>query len=644
MKHIKKILLVLVLLCLGMVCFQPQKAVLAYDPGYTIEAYDIKIDVAENNVFTIVETISVDFSLASHGIYRTIPTIYTVLREDGSKTKHRTIFSLNTLYYQVNGNEKKYTYHEKTSSSKDIELQIGHEDILLENNVVYTIGYTLNLGQDLVKGEDELYFNLIGDEWGTTIDNVTFSIKMPKDFDESPIGFTWGSYNPDEDTRRVYHTVNNNVISGYFDGVLQAGQALTIRTALEEGYFVGASDNWKDNWVWILYVLPIVLIVAVVVMWFLFGRDDTPIAPVSFYPPEGMNSNDAGYFYRGKVTRESVTSLIVYLAHKGYIKIEETKKDGLFGKEEESFQLIRLKEYDGDNLDEAKFMSSLFAKASLTDPKTKNPIVTEDDLSTSFYLTYDQQVKRGASRSKKDPLKDKKASNCKNAAIIMLGLVVAIAIFMPARFFMEIAGVLVLCCFMGAAIVFCMLNTTSRKTNFIKNIVIISVIFVILLAVLGNFITEYIPYYITPLILVFCGALGTALLIPVLDKRTPYANEMYGKVLGFRNFLESAEKDRLETLVHENPSYYFDILPYAYALNVTDVWMEKFEDIPLEMPDWYAGYTTFSIIRMNTMINRTITSARYSHAPRSSSSSSGGGFSGGGFSGGGHGGGDDGRW
>ena len=118
----------------------------------------------------------------------------------------------------------------------------------------------------------------------------------------------------------------------------------------------------------------------------------------------------------------------------------------------------------------------------------------------------------------------------------------------------------------------------------------------------------------------------------VLKKRTPYGNKVLGKVKGFKTFLETAEKDKLEALVNENPTYFYDILPYAYVLDVTDVWMKKFENIALESPDWYSGTRPFNIVTFNSFMNSTMSQASSS---MSSSSSSGGGSSGGGSGGGG---------
>ena len=101
-----------------------------------------------------------------------------------------------------------------------------------------------------------------------------------------------------------------------------------------------------------------------------------------------------------------------------------------------------------------------------------------------------------------------------------------------------------------------------------------------------------------------------------------------------------AEKPRLEQLVMEDPEYFYNILPYTYALGVSSKWMKKFEDIALEAPHWYYGYTSFSTRSFNSFMNSTYSSI--SIAMTSSPSSSGG--SRGGSSGGGSGGGGGGSW
>lgn len=67
-----------------------------------------------------------------------------------------------------------------------------------------------------------------------------------------------------------------------------------------------------------------------------------------------------------------------------------------------------------------------------------------------------------------------------------------------------------------------------------------------------------------------------------LSKRTKYGLEMLGKIKGFKNFLSTAEKDRLESLVNQNPTYFYDILPFMYVLGISNKWIEQIEDITLK--------------------------------------------------------------
>ena len=130
-----------------------------------------------------------------------------------------------------------------------------------------------------------------------------------------------------------------------------------------------------------------------------------------------------------------------------------------------------------------------------------------------------------------------------------------------------------------------------------------------------------------------------------IRQRTDEGHEIKQKINGFKIFLESAEKERLEALVEENPTYFYDILPYAYVLGVSDKWIKSFEGIAVEKPSWYYG-NDFNTMTMLYFMNRTMTDISRAMVSVPSDNASGGGFGGGGggFSGGGFGGGGGGSW
>ena len=124
----------------------------------------------------------------------------------------------------------------------------------------------------------------------------------------------------------------------------------------------------------------------------------------------------------------------------------------------------------------------------------------------------------------------------------------------------------------------------------------------------------------------------------------------YMDILGFQEFMNRAEKDKLERMGDKD--LFSKFLPYAIALDVVDNWAKAFEGIYQEPPDWYVspvGLRTFNPYVFSHAIHSVSTdlaSAMFS-APRGSGiggGGGGGGFGGGGSSGGGFGGGGGGSW
>lgn len=77
-------------------------------------------------------------------------------------------------------------------------------------------------------------------------------------------------------------------------------------------------------------MFPILFLVIALLLWYKYGRDDQVVETVEFYPPQGFNSLEVGFLYKGKAENQDVTSLLIYLANQGYIKIAETEENPYF--------------------------------------------------------------------------------------------------------------------------------------------------------------------------------------------------------------------------------------------------------------------------------------------------------------------------
>ena len=131
--------------------------------------------------------------------------------------------------------------------------------------------------------------------------------------------------------------------------------------------------------------------------------------------------------------------------------------------------------------------------------------------------------------------------------------------------------------------------------------------------------------------------------MPRKTKRGTLVNE---ELLGFREFIERAEKDRIEKLAKDDPTLFDRVLPFALVFGLEDRWAEAFKDMYREPPSWYSSphyarsFTprifVSDIGRSLSVMNSTLSST-----PKRSGGS---GFSGGGSRGGGFGGGGGGSW
>lgn len=659
-KYKNKFSFPLLFIFISLLVITPSKVnALSYNSNleYTLNSYDINIIVNENNTLNITEKIGAYFNVKKHGIFRKIPLKNEVIRLDGTTSRNRAKIS----DIKVSDN-----YSLSTESGYKV-IKIGDDNHTLTGQKKYEISYLYNLGRDTGKEYDELYFNLIGNEWDTSISNITFTIAMPKEFDSSKLGFSSGAGGSTNSSKITYN-VNGNIITGKYNGTLGSGEALTVRLELPEGYFVGASLN-IDLMSILAIILPLLFVFITYLLWNKFGKDEQVVETVEFYPPQGFNSAEVGFLYKGNAESSDVISLLIYLANKGYIKIIETEEKSSFSASKD-FKIVKQREYDGNNPNEALFLKGLFSSktslSSMVDDYMENPQsvfetstnsaiteVTAKDLYDSFYIVLREIITNIDSEKNKEKIFEKSSLN-KGALVIVMMIATFLLITIKPVIELD-SDMLLFAIFLHGVGFSMLLEMLFNKTPILAKIfgLIWGLGFVGMLwafMVLPALLVE--PIYLIAYIIGLGCILTMALLFKAMPKRTKYGNEMLGKIKGFKKFLETAEKQKLEAMVMENPTYFYDILPFAYVLDVSDKWIKKFEVISLQAPNWYDGYSSFNTISFGNFINSTMSSATNAMASSPSSNSSGGssggrssgGGSGGGSSGGGSGGGGGGSW
>jgi uncharacterized membrane protein len=129
-----------------------------------------------------------------------------------------------------------------------------------------------------------------------------------------------------------------------------------------------------------------------------------------------------------------------------------------------------------------------------------------------------------------------------------------------------------------------------------------------------------------------------------MARRTAAGSEMLRRVLGFRMYIETAEKHRQE--FNEQENIFARYLPFAIVFGCVGKWAKAFEGLEetaaASTTSWYSGTHAFAPVAFSSSL-QSFSSSVGSTLSATASSSGGSGFSGG-SSGGGGGGGGGGSW
>ena len=109
-------------------------------------------------------------------------------------------------------------------------------------------------------------------------------------------------------------------------------------------------------------------------------------------------------------------------------------------------------------------------------------------------------------------------------------------------------------------------------------------------------------------------------------KRTEEGTRVLEHILGFEEYIKTAEKNRLQ--FQEKEQIFFEILPYAIALGHATIWAKAFEGLIEKNPEWYHSNNGGVFLPVN-FVNS------FNNTMSSGVASSGGGAVGGGSGGGG---------
>jgi Predicted membrane protein (DUF2207) C-terminal domain/Predicted membrane protein (DUF2207) N-terminal domain len=548
-----------------------------------IDRFDAAITVSPDGSIAVEETIQPTFTGSWNGIYRTIPVEY--------RTPQGLNYTLRLTIDSVTDGSGESLKYESSRERHYRKVKIwvpGATDTTKTVVVRYKVANALRFFEE----HDELYWNVTGDEWDVPIAVASTTIRLPEGAANIRATAFTGGYGSTDKAATV--TIEPSSVR------IETTQALSFREGLTAvvGWNPGviarptAVDRARDTILSnLLLLVPPIVFVGMWRLWSRRGRDPA-LAPVQtrYEPPDAMSPAELGTLVDGTPDMRDLTSTVVDLAVRGYLRIDASEDEGFFGffsSKDYTFTLQRPRtDWQALKPHESSLLAAMFS----WNPEQAD-FVRLSSLKNKFYKKlpglkdqlYSILVERGYYKARPDRVR---------MWYIIGGIVAGFAI-----------------CFGGITLLswFGIQPASAIVAGILSGLII---------CVFGYF----------------------------MPARTVGGTRELEKVLGFQEFLSRVEGDRLNRMV-KTPEMFEKFLPYAMALGVEDNWAKAFEDIYKQPPSWYSGpggVHAFRPSMLTSDMNRmsAVAATTMASAPRSSGGSGfgGGGSSGGGFGGGGGGG------
>lgn len=304
-----------------------------------------------------------------------------------------------------------------------------------------------------------------------------------------------------------------------------------------------------------LVILSIYLIGLIIFV--VLNRKKHVIEIVEFSAPDNMTPADVGYLIDQKVDDKDISSLLIFWASKKYLEIIETK---------DNIILKKLKNTDDKMKNYEKLVfDTIFSNKDEVNIKMLPEIIKSISNDISNQIIAENQ----------------KYYNSKIFSITTLLTIGITAVLILLSYVLADGGNATL--FFGIVLFFIsiLISNISNKVYVQKRFKIIityilTIILFLIFAIL-NLIFTISDIYLSILIaLTTLICLLTYILCPLVEYKNKEGQKVLGQILGLKRYIELTEKDKIENMAKTDPDIFYSVLPYAYVLNVSKKWIDKF--------------------------------------------------------------------
>jgi len=560
----------------------------AQDRSLTIASFNAEITVGATGAIEVTETLRPRFTGSWNGIFRNL----SLEHRTGRNRRVPLRVELVSITDEA-GNALRFET-EKSAWSRRWQIWVpGAQDATRTVVIRYRISNGLRFfDEDTDVGAlDELYWNVTGNGWDIAIEEASASIRLPDGVRVLQSAVYTGVEG--SQARDAVLTQESSAILVRTTQMLYPGEGMTVAVGWAPGVVTRPEDSGEPSGTAALaFSVPLLALFFAFRSWSKHGRDPEARAVVVQYEPPGdLTAAEAGTLVDHTVQMRDVTAMLVHLAVRGFIQIEQSEKRYMFGLVKRTEYVFHRKrhssEWQGLKPHERAFLRSFFEDEKPSESGAYHGSVAMSDLTNEFYrklpgirnAIYDDLIAAGY--YDRHPVK--------------------------ARVKWTVTGVV-------------LLALSAFSAAMLANVWVAG---------------------LSPLPVGVAGATAGLILIgfgQIMPARTISGARTMEHALGFREFLSSVEEDRYKRMI-TSPELFERYLPFAMAFRVESRWAKAFEDLYTQPPDWYTGPSGMHFHAGSFASDMTQMSTAVGSSMSSSPSGSGGGGGSGGGSGGGGGGG-----
>jgi len=524
------------------------------------------------------------------------------------------------------------TYETSEGGGPNFSIRIGDADRIVRGKQAYRINYTVRGALNPFADHDELFWNVNGGEWDVPMRAVTATVRTAFDAFTAVTCFE----GPRLSTKACQSSFSPQRATFSATTQLPAGDQLTFVTTLRKGavtapvpilqrrdreieeYFETTPFTVGGGLIAMLGGLALVAR-----LWWTAGRDEREHETIvaEYEPPEKIRPAQAGLLIDESADTKDVTATIVDLAVRGYLRITELPASGIFGLGEKDWTLTRTPgKADPDALQpyERTIYDGLFGRGAL-------------DLAQAAVVGLIRRfsARPGDAEETRAEFESEPTDEVKLSAL-------------KKRFYTTLAKAQRE--LYGDSVARKWFAADPQRVRQIYAALGVGALVVAGFAVFGLGASLGAGLVGLGLVVPAVALLGVASRMP---RKTRIGAELHRRTLGFRHYMEIAEKERQRFAEREN--IFSEYLPYAIVFGCVEKWANAFKDIDATQAtsSWYTGSSLGAFSANDLSSNLSSFSNQVSSTIASTPGGSGGsGFSGGGGggSGGGGGGGGGGSW